>query len=125
MKRITESDPQIIVCDYHPTYYSTKAAQELPTQKIIKVQHHTRTLSAAWRIIKLKARLTVYGRNRLRLGRQRLGGEFLIADETGFERFGHLQYTILPGGEKAIHERWPHAASLLKSACGSFWIEMA
>jgi hydrogenase maturation protein HypF len=53
------------------------------------------------------------------------GGEFLIADETGFERFGHLQYIVLHGGEKAIHEPVRIAVSLLKTAFGPSWKEIA
>lgn len=127
MKRITESDPQIVACDYHPAYYSTKAAQELPAQKIIKVQHHHAHIVSCMaenqiegKVIGLSMDGTGYG-----LDGNAWGGEFLIADETGFERFGHLQYTVLPGGEKAIHEPWRISASLLKSAYGSSWIEIA
>jgi hydrogenase maturation protein HypF len=41
------------------------------------------------------------------------GGEFLICDYGEFERMGHLEYTPLPGGEKAIKEPWRMAASFL------------
>jgi len=41
------------------------------------------------------------------------GGEFIICDYVGFERVGHLEYTPLPGGEKAIIEPWRMAASVL------------
>jgi len=127
MKRITESDPQIIACDYHPAYYSTHAAQELPAEKIIRVQHHHAHIISCMadnqiegKVIGLSMDGTGYGPDG-----NAWGGEFLIADETGFERFGHLQYTALPGGEKAIHEPWRISASLLKTAYGPSWIEIA
>jgi len=53
------------------------------------------------------------------------GGEFLIASETSFQRFGHLQYIVLPGSEKAIHEPWRIAVSLLKTAYNQSWKEIA
>jgi hydrogenase maturation protein HypF len=53
------------------------------------------------------------------------GCEFLIANETEFKRLGHLQYFVLPGGEKAIHEPWRIAASLLALAYGQSWSEIA
>ena len=127
MKRITESDPQIIACDYHPAYYSTKAAQELPAEKIIRVQHHHAHIASCMaenqiegKVIGLAMDGTGYG-----MDGNAWGGEFLIADETGFERFGHLQYIVLPGGEKAIYEPWRIAVSLLKTVYGMSWRKIA
>jgi hydrogenase maturation protein HypF len=127
MKRITESNPQIIACDYHPAYYSTKAAQELHAEKVIKVQHHHAHIVSCMaenqiegEVIGLAMDGTGYG-----LDGNAWGGEFLIADETGFKRFGHLQYIVLPGGEKAIHEPARIAVSLLKTAYGPSWREIA
>jgi hydrogenase maturation protein HypF len=53
------------------------------------------------------------------------GGEFLVANETEFKRLGHLQYFVLPGGEKAIHEPWRMATSLLALAYGQSWPDIA
>jgi len=127
MKRITESDPQIIACDYHPAYYSSQVARELPAEKVIRVQHHHAHIVSCMAdnqiqgdVIGLAMDGTGYG-----LDGNAWGGEFLIADETVFQRFGHLQYLVLPGGEKAIHEPWRIAASLLKTAFGPSWQEIA
>jgi hydrogenase maturation protein HypF len=127
MKRITKSDPQIVACDYHPSYYSTKAAQELHAAKVIKVQHHHAHIVSCMAENKIEGKViglamdgTGYG-----MDGNAWGGEFMIADETGFERFGHLQYIVLPGGEKAIHEPWRIAVSLLKAAYGPSWRETA
>jgi len=127
MKRITESDPKIIACDYHPAYYSTRTAQELSADKIIKVQHHHAHIVSCMaenqidgKVIGLAMDGTGYG-----MDGNAWGGEFLIADEAGFERFGHLRYIVLPGGEKAIHEPWRIAISLLKTSYGSAWGEVA
>ncbi|MGP8152676.1 MAG: carbamoyltransferase HypF, partial [Smithella sp.] len=127
MKRITESDPQIIACDYHPAYYSTQVAQELPAVKVIHVQHHHAHIVSCMAdnqiqgdVIGLAMDGTGYG-----MDGNAWGGEFLIANETIFKRFGHLQYLVLPGGEKAIHEPWRIAVSLLKTAFGQSWQEIA
>jgi hydrogenase maturation protein HypF len=53
------------------------------------------------------------------------GGEFLIADETSFERAGHLKYLPLPGGEAAIRQPWRSGVSLLRDAYGSQWPDAA
>jgi hydrogenase maturation protein HypF len=123
MKRITQSDPQIIACDYHPAYYSTKVAQELKAERIIPVQHHHAHIVSCMAenqidgdVIGLAMDGTGYG-----LDGNAWGGEFLIASATQFQRFGHLQYFVLPGGEKAIHEPWRIAVSLLREAYGQAW----
>jgi hydrogenase maturation protein HypF len=41
------------------------------------------------------------------------GGEFLIADLTGFERGAHFRYVPLAGGDQAIREPWRMALSYL------------
>jgi hydrogenase maturation protein HypF len=46
------------------------------------------------------------------------GGEFLIADISGYKRAGHLEYVPLPGGVSAIKEPWRTAVSYLKNAAG-------
>ncbi len=127
MKRITDSDPQTIACDLHPAYYSTQAAKELTAERIIPVQHHHAHIASCMAdnqitgdVIGLAMDGTGYG-----LDGNAWGGEFLIADETHFQRFGHLRYLVLPGGEKAIHEPWRIAVSLLRTAYGRKWQEMA
>jgi len=127
MKRITETEPRLIACDAHPGYYSTAAAQKIPGDRIIRVQHHHAHLVSCMaenriegRVIGLAMDGTGYGPDG-----NAWGGEFLIADESDFERFGHLQYFVLPGGEKAIHEPWRVAVSLLKAAYGPAWKDIA
>ena len=117
MKRITETDPSVIACDYHPAYYSTKVAAELDGVRVIRVQHHHAHIVSCMAenqisgdVIGLAMDGTGFG-----LDGHAWGGEFLVANETEFRRLGHLQYFVLPGGEKAIHEPWRIAASLLKS----------
>lgn len=127
MKRITQSDPQIIACDYHPAYYSTHVAQELNAARIVQVQHHHAHIVSCMAenqiegdVIGLAMDGTGFG-----LDGNAWGGEFLIANTTQFRRFGHLQYFVLPGGEKAIHEPWRIGVSLLREAYGQAWPEIA
>jgi hydrogenase maturation protein HypF len=127
MKRITQSDPQIIACDYHPAYYSTQVTQELKEVRVVHVQHHHAHIVSCMvenqidgDVIGLAMDGTGYG-----LDGNAWGGEFLIANTTQFKRFGHLQYFVLPGGEKAIHEPWRIGVSLLRQAYGQFWPDIA
>jgi hydrogenase maturation protein HypF len=41
------------------------------------------------------------------------GGEVLVADLTGFERYGHLRYAPLPGGDLASRTPWRAALGYL------------
>jgi hydrogenase maturation protein HypF len=49
------------------------------------------------------------------------GGEFLVADEAGFERAGHLGCFPLPGGDAAVKQPWRVAAALLMEGFGEDW----
>ena len=127
MKRITKSDQQIIACDYHPAYYSTQVAQKLNAARVVPVQHHHAHIVSCMAenqidgdVIGLAMDGTGYG-----LDGNAWGGEFLIVNSTQFQRFGHLQYFILPGGQKAIHEPWRIGVSLLRQAYDKSWPEIA
>jgi len=41
------------------------------------------------------------------------GGEFLVADLKGFNRYAHFDYIPLPGGDKAVDEPWRTAFAYL------------
>ena len=127
MQRITETNPSVVACDYHPAYYSTKVAAELESVEVIRVQHHHAHIVSCMaenqisgEVIGLAMDGTGFG-----LDGNAWGGEFLVADETQFRRWGHLEYFVLPGGEKAIREPWRIAASLLKNAYGQSWLSVA
>ena len=53
------------------------------------------------------------------------GFEFLYGNAKSFERLGHLEYTPLPGGEKAVKETWRNAVGMLHHYWQEDGIEMA
>jgi len=114
-KRIFNIEPTLIAYDLHPEYLSAKYALSLQDVSKIGVQHHHAHIVSCMidngidgEVIGVSFDGTGYGTDG-----KIWGGEFLICDYGGFERVGHLEYTPLPGGEKAIIEPWRMAASIL------------
>jgi hydrogenase maturation protein HypF len=123
MQKIAECRPDVIACDLHPAYYTTKLAEELAASRVIHVQHHHAHIVSAMAengiegdVIGLAMDGTGYGPDGTVWG-----GEFIVADEANFRRIGHIMNYLLPGGEKAIREPWRIAVSLLKETYGDDW----
>jgi hydrogenase maturation protein HypF len=121
LMRTFEIEPQAVVHDLHPGYLSTTWAKQwaadhnLPT---IAVQHHHAHIAACMAehgidgpVIGLSLDGTGYG-----AGGRIWGGEVLIANYTTFERFAHLDYVALPGGDAAVREPWRMAFAHLLAA---------
>jgi hydrogenase maturation protein HypF len=127
MERIAECRPDVIACDLHPAYWTTRLAEELPHSQIIRVQHHHAHIVSAMaenglsrEVIGLAMDGTGYGPDGTAWG-----GEFLAADEIDFRRAGHIRPYMLPGSEKAVKEPWRVAASLLRESFGDTWRDVA
>jgi hydrogenase maturation protein HypF len=127
MERIAECRPDVIACDLHPAYWTTRLAEELPHKEIIRVQHHHAHIVSAMaenglsrEVIGLAMDGTGYGPDGTAWG-----GEFLAADEIDFRRAGHIRPYMLPGSEKAVKEPWRVAASLLRESFGDTWRDVA
>ncbi len=121
-----EIDPQTVVHDLHPGYLSTSWAKQWAGDRglrLIGVQHHHAHIAACMAehalpgpVIGLSLDGTGYGTD----GRI-WGGEVLICslsgpDPASFERFAHLDYVPMPGGEAAIREPWRMAFGHLIAA---------
>ncbi|HEV2324779.1 MAG TPA: Sua5/YciO/YrdC/YwlC family protein, partial [Terracidiphilus sp.] len=126
LMRTFEIDPEIVAHDLHPGYLSTLWAKEWAHERrlpLIAVQHHHAHVAACMAehgvtdaVIGLSLDGTGYGTD----GRI-WGGEVLICRLDGpnpasFERFAHLDYVPMPGGEAAIHEPWRMALGHLAAA---------
>jgi len=112
--------PSVLVCDMHPGYVSTAYAKRLQDgfKHLIHVQHHWAHVASVMAehqltgpVIGIVADGTGYGTDGVIWG-----CECLIADLHGFERFGHLQYYALPGGDKAAREPIRPLIGLLSTA---------
>ncbi|WKZ36842.1 MAG: carbamoyltransferase HypF [Anaerolineales bacterium] len=100
--------PELIAHDLHPNYFTTQYAQKSDIPRIA-VQHHHAHIAACMadnaldnrRVIGLSFDGTGYGTDGAIWG-----GEVLLASYSDFERFAHLEYLPLPGGDSAIRHPW-------------------
>ena len=115
-----EVAPEVAVCDLHPGYLSSRYAASMKNTQLIKVQHHWAHIASVLaeygldeKVIGLECDGTGYGTDGAIWG-----CECLIADLEDFERFGHLMYYPLAGGDLAAKEAIRPALGLLTEAYG-------
>jgi hydrogenase maturation protein HypF len=121
LMRTFEIQPKAVVHDLHPGYLSTSWAKEWARARglpLIGVQHHHAHIAGCMAehglegpVIGLSLDGTGYGTD----GRI-WGGEVLIARLDSFERFAHLEYVPMPGGDAAVREPWRMALAHLHGA---------
>lgn len=109
--------PEIIACDLHPDYASTRWALEQDAE-LVRVQHHHAHAAAclAEHGETAPALALVFDGTGLGSDGTLWGGELLRCDLAGFERLAHLVPVALPGGEAAIREPWRIASAYLERA---------
>ena len=121
LMRTFEIEPATVVHDLHPGYLSTTWAKEWAHERgagLIAVQHHHAHVAGCMAehgltgpVIGLALDGTGYGTD----GRI-WGGEVLVSQLDGFERFAHLEYVAMPGGDAAVKEPWRMALGALHAA---------
>ena len=121
LMRTFEIEPQAVAHDLHPGYLSTSLAKEWAAERglpLIAVQHHHAHIAACMAehafsepVIGLALDGTGYGTDG-----KIWGGEVLISRLDGFDRFAHLDYVPMPGGEAAIREPYRMALGHLHAA---------
>jgi hydrogenase maturation protein HypF len=120
MQRILAVRPEIIACDLHPDYLSTRWADEQTEIPKVRIQHHHAHIVSCMaehrmegNVIGLSCDGTGYGSDGTVWG-----GEVLITSASGFERVAHLSEVPMPGSAVAIREPWRMAVSYLHDAFG-------
>ena len=126
-KHIFRVAPEIVACDMHPGYLSSRWAHEQAADAlVVEVQHHHAHIAAAmaeneipedFRVIGVSFDGTGYGSDGAIWG-----GEVLVCSYAKFERVAHLKYMPLPGGDQAVKRPYRLALSYLWAA-GLDWQE--
>ncbi|HNW88820.1 MAG TPA: carbamoyltransferase HypF [Bacteroidales bacterium] len=113
-KRLFLFKPELVVCDLHPDYLSSRYATNtgLP---LVKVQHHHAHIASCiaehhieGKVIGVSFDGTGYGDDG-----HIWGGEFFVCDLNEYKRVTHFDYVPMPGGDKVTDEPWRMAVSYL------------
>jgi len=127
LQRILDITPQIVACDLHPDYLSTRWALARKDLPVIQVQHHHAHVVACMAehhlegsVIGLAFDGTGYGTDA-----NLWGGEALLADASDFQRAAHLTYVPMPGAAAAIKAPWRLGLAYLHHAYGEGMWDLA
>jgi hydrogenase maturation protein HypF len=135
LPQLYDAKIDIVACDMHPDYLSTKYAHELQGAAIsrspsgnsaagkpplLEVQHHWAHVAAcmAENEIEPPALGVAWDGTGYGLDGTIWGGEFLLANDESFERIAHFRQFRLPGGQAAIKEPRRAALGLLYEMFG-------
>ena len=124
LKTVYRAEPVAVVHDLHPGYFSTNWALSYGKKqnlRTIAIQHHYAHIGSVMAEHGLTGKVigVAFDGNGYGEDGTLWGGEFFVADSSGFKRAGHLKQVPLPGGEQAVKEPWRVALSYLKDAFGS------
>jgi len=131
-RRLFRIEPEVVVCDLHPDYMTTRFAEEyarahsLPAPR--RVQHHRAHIAACLAdngyprngapVIGVALDGTGYGEDNAPFHGAIWGGEWFVGGYDGLTRAAHLEYLPLPGGDAAIRNPWRIAVAYLHTLLG-------
>jgi hydrogenase maturation protein HypF len=124
-KKLFRVDPQVYIHDLHPDYLSTRYAKD-QGMETISVQHHHAHIASCMGEHGIDEKVIGISFDGVGLGTDNRiwGGEFLIADRTGFERYSHFEYIAQPGGDMATENPWRMALAYLYTFFGRDYINL-
>jgi hydrogenase maturation protein HypF len=120
LKHLFKVAPRVAAYDLHPSYMSTRMALASGFEHKIGVQHHHAHIASCMAENHLQGKILGVALDGTGFGTDgRIwGGEFLLADFSGFARRAHLRNVLLPGGDAAVRQPWRMALSYLRDAFG-------
>lgn len=109
IKELFRITPQYVVCDLHPLYHTTEFAKQYAQEydlPLLQVQHHHAHIASVMAehqltgsVIGISFDGTGYGTDGCIWG-----GEVLICDGSEFQRFSHLKYVNMIGGDRSVKD---------------------
>jgi hydrogenase maturation protein HypF len=121
LKRLFAIDPEIIACDLHPEYLSTKWASEQHGVRVIPVQHHHAHFASVLAEHELSSSAIGIILDGTGFGTDGTiwGGEVIYGGAAEFTRHAWLEPIPMPGGTAAIRQPWRMALAHLYRAFGA------
>ena len=118
---VTRADPELVVHDLHPEYLSTKFAASVDLGPRLGVQHHHAHLASCLADTGFRGPAIGVMFDGMGWGTDGTlwGGEILVGDAAGYERFAHLRPVPMPGGSAAIRQPWRMALAHLSATFGA------
>jgi hydrogenase maturation protein HypF len=113
-KRFYDFTPDVIVCDKHPLYESSKWAKSQNIE-LVQIQHHYAHMLSTMAEYKLEKKVLAFCFDGTGYGDDGniWGGEVFVGDNKTYERVNYFKYFKLLGGEKAVKEPKRVALSFL------------
>ena len=119
MMDLLEIRPEVVACDLHPRYQTSKVAAEIAEEfnlPLIKIQHHYAHILSCLaennfggEVIGVAFDGTGYGDDGTIWG-----GEIFICDTKSYKRVSHIAKFKQAGGDKSAKESWRSAVSMMK-----------
>jgi hydrogenase maturation protein HypF len=120
IEELYDFEPQLLVHDEHPDYFTTQWAARQPVATLAVQHHHAHVVAGmietGWldrEVLGVAWDGTGYGPDGTIWG-----GEFLVATARAYRRVARLLPFGLPGGEVAVREPWRVAVALVAQAAG-------
>lgn len=123
LMRFLGAEPQLVACDLHPDYASTRLAEKLALRfgvPLERVQHHHAHVAACLAEHGISGPVLGFAWDGAGLGTDGTvwGGEALVVEGATSRRVAHLRPFSLPGGEAAMRQPLRSALGLLYEVFG-------
>lgn len=121
LQQIFQVSPELLVCDMHPSYLSTRWAHEQKKLPLLQVQHHHAHLASCLAENRCddSAVGVILDGNGYGTDGTSWGGEVLIGNTAEVFRFAAFEAVPLPGGDAAVFHPWKVAAGYLYHCFGT------
>ena len=122
-ERLFEIEPEIVACDLHPDYRSSRLAESIAEARglpLLRIQHHHAHAMSVAAEHGLRGPFLGISLDGTGLGTDGTiwGFEFLEVTGERMRRLGRLQPVPMPGGEAAVRQPWRMACAWLTAAFG-------
>ncbi|MCB1051797.1 MAG: carbamoyltransferase HypF [Acidobacteria bacterium] len=123
LQQTLEIEPEVLICDMHPDYLSSKWARSQPMPRI-EVQHHHAHLAALHAEHQLKDPILCLTLDGSGYGPDRTiwGGELLYGNPLEYKRLAWLEPVPMPGAAQAIYHPARMACAYLRALLGPDWL---